>query len=83
MNGVKNDGQAKMNRALRNMANVSLRSYFLQWKMVAHELTVEKENEEEDGPTNLEAWKLRERNLNLIKMLKKDGLTNAEIEKIQ
>ena len=72
-----------MNRALRNMANVSLRSYFLQWKMVAHELTVEKENEEEDGPTNLEAWKLRERNLNLIKMLKKDGLTNAEIEKIQ
>ena len=42
------------------MANVSLRSYFLQWKMVAHELTVENENEEEDGPTNLEAWKLRE-----------------------
>ena len=46
-------------------------------------MTVEDENEQEDGPTNLEAWKLREKNLNLIKMLKKDGLTSAEIEAIQ
>ena len=46
-------------------------------------MTVEQQNEEEDGPTNLEAWGLREKNLNLIKMLKDDGLTNAEIEKIQ
>ena len=46
-------------------------------------MTVEDENEQEDGPTNLEAWKLREKNLNLIKMLKKDGLTSAEIETIQ
>ena len=51
--------------------------------MVAFELTVEHQNEEEDGPTNLEAWKLRETNLNLIQMLKKDGLTSSEIEKIQ
>ena len=65
------------------MATVSLRSYFSQWKMVAHELDVENQNEEEDGPTNLEAWQLREKNLNLIKMLKDDGITNGEIEKIQ
>ena len=82
-NTRRNDGQSKLNKALRNMATVSLRSYFLQWKMVAHELTVENQNEEEDGPTNLEAWNLREKNLNLIKMLKDDGLTNGEIEKIQ
>ena len=61
----RNDGESKLNKALRNMATVSLRSYFAQWKMVSFELGVEHQNEEEDGPTNLEAWALREKNLNL------------------
>ena len=78
-----NAGQSKLNKALRNMAVVSLRSYFMHWQMVAHEQTVEQQNEEEDGPTNLEAWALRERNLNLIKMLKLDGLTGSEIQQVQ
>ena len=40
------------------------------------------QNEEEDGPTNLEAWKLRQENMNLIKLCKEDGMTNKEIHKV-
>lgn len=43
---------------------------------------VHAQNEEEDGPTNLEAWQLRQDNFNLIKMMKEDGLTNREIGKV-
>lgn len=40
------------------------------------------QNEEGDGPTNVEAWQLRQENFNLIKLIKDDGLINDEINKI-
>ena len=36
-------------------------------------------NEFGDGPTSVECWHLRQKNLNLIRMLKDDGLTNSQI----
>ena len=40
------------------------------------------QNEDEDGPTNLEAWQLRQDNFNLIRLMKEDGLTNADINRV-
>jgi len=40
------------------------------------------QNEEEDGPRNLEAWQLRQDNFNLIRLMKEDGLTNREIQRV-
>ena len=39
-------------------------------------------NEEGEGPTNIECWNLRNMNLNLIRMLKEDGMTNNQIARI-
>ncbi len=37
------------------------------------------QNEEEDGPCNLEAWNLRQENFNLIRLMKDEGLSNGDI----
>jgi len=54
----------------------------LNWKDKAWQDGVREQNEEEDGPTNLQAWQLRQDNFNLIKLMKEDGLTNSEINKV-
>ena len=71
-----------MKVALANMSNARTRSYYLHWKNQAHITSVYLQNEEEDGPTNLEAWQLRQDNFNLIRMMKEDGLTNPEIQRV-
>ena len=53
------------------------------WKDKAHQCTVHLQNEFEDGPMNLQAWRLRQDNFNLIKLLKEDGLTTKEIARIK
>ena len=66
----------KMKTALCNMSNARTRSAFLTWKDKALQVAIHLQNEEEDGPTNLEAWQLRQDNFNLIRLMKEDGLTN-------
>ena len=68
--------EVKMRTAFSHLSSSSLRSYFLNWKDKAHQSTVHLQNEEEDGPTNLQAWQLRQDNFNLIRLMKEDGLTN-------
>ena len=40
------------------------------------------QNEEEDGPCNLEAWDLRQANFNLIRLMKDEGLSNNDIARV-
>ena len=77
-----NTAEIKMRTALNNMKNARIRSYFFNWKDKAHQCAVYAQNEEEDGPTNLEAWQLRQDNFNLIRLCKEDGLTNKDIAKV-
>lgn len=71
-----NARDVKMKTALCNMSNARTRSAFLTWKDKALQVAIHLQNEEEDGPTNLEAWQLRQDNFNLIRLMKEDGLTN-------
>ena len=71
-----------MLKALNHMNNAHLRSSFENWKNKAHQISIHVQNEEEDGPTNLEAWQLRQDNFNLIKLLKEDGLNTKDIARI-
>lgn len=68
-----------MKVAFKNLTAGHLRSCFLNWKHKAHQAGVHLQNEDEDGPTNLEAWQLRQDNFNLIRLMKEDGLTNSDI----
>ena len=68
-----------MKIAFNNLTSGHLRSCFLNWKHKAHQAGVHLQNEDEDGPTNLEAWQLRQDNFNLIRLMKEDGLTNGDI----
>lgn len=77
-----NRRNTQMRTALKNMSVQHIRSAFLTWKDKAHQAMVHAQHEEEDGPTNLEAWQLRQDNFNLIRLLKEDGLTNQEINRV-
>ena len=51
-----NTRDVKMRTAMCNMSNARTRSAFMTWKDKALQEAIYKQNEEEDGPTNLEAW---------------------------
>ena len=71
-----------MKAVLKKLASRNYRAYFNKWKFNAFADGVLLQNEEGDGPTNVECWHLRQKNLNLIKMLQEDGITNKQIQAI-
>ena len=77
-----NKRDAKFKSVLNQLKSTNLRSYFAKWKQMADQDRAWQENEEEDGLTNLEAWQLRQENLNLIKMLREDGISRLEIARM-
>jgi len=76
-----NTRDKQLRTALANMSVSHLRSCFFNWKDKTAQVSVHAQHEEEDGPTNLEAWQLRQDNFNLIRLLREDGLTNKEINR--
>jgi hypothetical protein len=54
---------------------ISLRAWFLNWKLNSQKKAVVLENETGCGPVNLEAWNMNKECMNLRSMIKEDGYT--------